>query len=78
MITLMLFVFNSTLSVDVMLPEIEITAPRLSEHPGDSVGMIPEIIIYGEKSTPQSVSKMVRTYSHYKSNYQRLCNTIWN
>ena len=78
MVALVLLILSSALSADAMLPEIEVTAPRFSEQPGDSIGMIPEVTIYGEKDTPHSVSQMIRTYDHYKSSYQKLCGTLWN
>jgi hypothetical protein len=62
MSALIFCVLCSTLTTDDMLPEIEITAPRYSNQEADSVGMIPEIVIYGS----------------YRTNYQNSLNHVLN
>lgn len=78
MLSLILILLGSTLPANDILPEIEITAPKFYSKMSDSVGMIPEIIIYGEKNEPQSVNKMIRTYDRYRTTYQQIFGIIWN
>ena len=75
---LMFIVLCSMLASDNMLPEIEITAPRYSNHEADSVGMMPEIIVYGKEYSPQSVNRLLKTYDGYRSSYRNSLDHILN
>jgi len=78
MLALMFTVLCSTLASDNMLPEIEITAPRYSTQEADSVGMIPEIVIYGRGYSPQGTNRLLETYRSYRTAYQNFFNHILN
>jgi len=78
MLALILIVLCSTITTTDMLPEIEITAPRYSSQETDSVGMISEVIVYGDRYSPQSANSLVRTYDKYRYTYQQLFDNIYN
>lgn len=78
MSALMFTVLCSMLASGNMLPEIEITAPRYSNQEADSVGMMPEITVYGKEYSPQSVNRLLKAYDRYRSGYRNFLNHILN
>ncbi len=58
------------------IPEIEIEAPRYRGEEADSIGMMPGIIVFGERYAPQDENALFYTYSDYRTSFQSLSTSL--
>ncbi|KPL15992.1 hypothetical protein AMJ74_00125 [candidate division WOR_3 bacterium SM1_77] len=54
------------------MPEIEINAPRYHSEKADSIGLMPGIVVFGERYAPQNEHVLFDTYTNYRSSFQSL------
>ena len=53
-------------------PEVLVTAPRLEEEQGDSIGMMPGIIVFGERYQPENERNLIVSYQNFRNVYNAI------